>query len=122
MKVGDKVVVLYNYRQWSESVIIEILQAHNEKQGEITKVARKYITVMSNGIERKFAKPEGINKNGYYWMTNEGTYRMYMSVDDVEKQLEYERLRRGIHELYTVIERLPYDKLLAIRDIALGEE
>lgn len=119
MKIGDKVIVLYNSRQWNENAITSILNNHNEEQGEITKIARKYITVKIGRREIKVTKPVGIDENAYYWQTNDGYYRMYESVDDIETQFEYENLRKWITSID--LRRMSHQNLKRIQNIIMEE-
>lgn len=105
MKIGDKVVVVYCWRTFTRTNIEEYFRNTPTVTGVVTKIGRKYITVLYRGFEYQFYH----DTNSIYYDGKSSEYRMYLSMDDVEKQFAYEELKLRIRNFD--VTRLSYENL-----------
>lgn len=105
MKIGDEVVVVYCWRAFTRTNIEEYFRNTSNVIGVVSKIGRKYITVLYHGFEYQFYQ----HKNSIFYDGKHSEYRMYLSMDDVEKQFAYEELKRRVRNFD--VTRLSYESL-----------
>lgn len=116
MKIGDEVVVVYCSRAFTRTNIEKYFMNTSDVTGVVTKIGRKYITVSYHGFEYQFYQ----YKNNIFYNGTYSEYRMYLSMDDVEKQFAYEELKRRIRNFD--VTRLSYEGLQKVWKIIEEED
>lgn len=116
INVGDKVIVITNYRSWTAENINNAVKL----DGEVTKITNKFVIVKTAWNERKFRKPEGSASKGFYFEESarscvNNNCRMYLCEEDIDKQLDYEKLKVQMYN--AMCTNLSYDALLRIKEI-----
>lgn len=115
-KVGDEVIYLdYNGYSSDKSTTL--------RKGYIIKVGRKIITV-GKYKDSSYGFRFVIDDSKLFLRTNEINYNIHDLVfktqEDYDLYVKYKELKRWAYSFS--FDRLPYDKLLAIHDIATKED